>query len=185
MSAFVCSGLRRVILVVLTLALAAPAMAAAATPTTGGGASYSEPEIRRLKCAAADRTGCPRGAQLRVKGEGLASATSIVFRGRRGAADDRTAAPIEKGPHAVVVRVPASAKSGRIRAVTAASKADGPHLKLSKTKVVSTSVDGPGIFPIRGKHTYGDGIGAGRGHQGAGRLRQLRHAARLRRSTAR
>jgi murein DD-endopeptidase MepM/ murein hydrolase activator NlpD len=25
---------------------------------------------------------------------------------------------------------------------------------------------GSGVFPIRGRHTYGDGIGAGRGHQG-------------------
>ena len=25
---------------------------------------------------------------------------------------------------------------------------------------------GDGVFPIRGKHTYGDGLGAGRGHQG-------------------
>lgn len=25
---------------------------------------------------------------------------------------------------------------------------------------------GDGVFPVRGKHTYGDGLGAGRGHQG-------------------
>ena len=30
----------------------------------------------------------------------------------------------------------------------------------------STSGSGNGVFPVRAKHSYGDGLGAGRGHQG-------------------
>lgn len=30
----------------------------------------------------------------------------------------------------------------------------------------ATTTGGDGVFPIRGPHTYGDGLGAGRGHQG-------------------
>jgi len=30
----------------------------------------------------------------------------------------------------------------------------------------STSGGGNGVFPVRAKHSYGDGLGAGRGHQG-------------------
>ena len=29
-----------------------------------------------------------------------------------------------------------------------------------------TTVAGDGVFPVRAKHTYGDGLGAGRGHEG-------------------
>ena len=162
---FVRTGLGRVVLFVPLLAFAGAASASAHTAGMGA-ASYVEPEVRGFECEARDGSGCPRGAELRVKGEGLASATSIVFRGRRGAEDDLTAQPIEAEAHAVVVRVPAEARSGPIRAVTVDSSADGPRIKLSKTTVESTAVAGPGVFPIRGKHTYGDGLGAGRSHQG-------------------
>jgi murein DD-endopeptidase MepM/ murein hydrolase activator NlpD len=30
----------------------------------------------------------------------------------------------------------------------------------------SSAEVGSGVFPVRGRHTYGDGLGAGRGHQG-------------------
>src|SRR5262245_16969553 len=29
-----------------------------------------------------------------------------------------------------------------------------------------TTMAGDGVFPLRAKHTYGDGLGAGRGHEG-------------------
>ena len=166
MFSFVRAGFGRVSLMVPVVALAAASPAPAHPVNSGGGASYAEPEIRALKCKAADRGGCPRGATLRVKGEGLAATTSVVFRGGRGAADDRAARPIEARAHSVSVRVPAKARSGPVRAMTATSSADGPRLRLSKTAVQSTSAAGSGVFPVRGKHTYGDGLGAGRGHQG-------------------
>jgi murein DD-endopeptidase MepM/ murein hydrolase activator NlpD len=163
---FVRAGLGRVLLVVPVIALGGASSALAHTADSGGGVSYVEPEVRGLKCEAADSSGCPRGAELRVRGEGLAGTTSVVFRGKQGATDDLTAQPIEAAAHSVVVRVPVEAKSGPVSAVAATSSADGPRLKVSKTRVQSASINGPGAFPIRGKHTYGDGLGAGRGHEG-------------------
>ena len=34
------------------------------------------------------------------------------------------------------------------------------------TGTTTTTMSRDGVFPVRGRHTYGDGIGAGRGHQG-------------------
>ncbi len=103
---------------------------------------------------------------MKVRGEGFGPATSIVFRGRRGTKDDRTVKPLKTRTHKVLVRIPAAAKSGPVRAVAADAKADGPRLKVSKKTFRFGSADGPGIFPVRAKHSYGDGLGAGRGHQG-------------------
>ena len=160
------SGLARVAFVLPVIVFAGAEQSFAHEADAAGGASYMEPEVRSLRCEAADSSGCPRGAELRVKGEGLSGTTSVVFRGKRGGSDDLATEPIKAEAHSVIVRVPAEARSGRVSAVTADASADGPRLKLSKTKVQSISVNGPGVFPIRGKHTYGDGLGAGRGHEG-------------------
>ena len=57
---------------------------------------------------------------------------------------------------ALIIAAPAAAQSGGI---TPGGKA--------ATDPGSAGADGKGgVFPIRGRHTYGDGLGAGRGHQG-------------------
>ena len=52
----------------------------------------------------------------------------------------------------------------------APAAADGPHGGVGPDGVSDSApaeeAKGSGTFPIRGRHTYGDGLGAGRGHQG-------------------
>ncbi|UJA20756.1 M23 family metallopeptidase [Thermoleophilia bacterium SCSIO 60948] len=44
---------------------------------------------------------------------------------------------------------------------------DGPEAERAKAKGGRTVKVYQHIFPVRGRHSYGDGFGAGRGHQGA------------------
>lgn len=165
MSALDLLGFGRALSLVGLLLLLAASPASAHTAGASGGAGYVSPEVLRLVCEDADGSGCPRGGELRLKGEGLAATDNVIFLGRRGRADDRVARPLEAGDHKVVVNVPTRARSGRIRAVVADSAANGPRLKVSRT-AVSPAARGSGVFPVRARHTYGDGLGAGRGHQG-------------------
>jgi murein DD-endopeptidase MepM/ murein hydrolase activator NlpD len=41
-----------------------------------------------------------------------------------------------------------------------------PDPATTNTTSTTGTTGSDGVFPVRGKHTYGDGIGAGRGHQG-------------------
>jgi murein DD-endopeptidase MepM/ murein hydrolase activator NlpD len=166
MSTSVRSGLGRAVPIVPLLALLAAAPASGGNASLSGGAGYTEPAVKRLVCKKAARDGCPRGATLRVKGQGLAHTTEVVFRGGRGGADDRTAMPVRTNSGTVTVVVPAQAVSGPVRAVVGGTTAEGPRLKVSRTSVTPTAAAGSGIFPIRARHSYGDGIGAGRGHEG-------------------
>jgi murein DD-endopeptidase MepM/ murein hydrolase activator NlpD len=164
MSEFVRTGLCRTLFLMPVVLLSGAAPAYASHAHASGAATYEETEVAGVKCKGAKTDGCPRGAELKVTGSGLAQTRAIVFRGRRGA--KVSAVPLEANSHAVVVRVPAAARSGRIRATTANATAVGPRLRISKVAARSASNAGAGVFPVRGKHTYGDGLGAGRGHQG-------------------
>jgi murein DD-endopeptidase MepM/ murein hydrolase activator NlpD len=166
MSELVRAGLGRLVCIASLLAIAAASPAAAHTAGSAGGATFVEPEVTRLICKKAGAGGCPQNAELRMKGEGLTGMTSVVFLGKGGADDDMTAVPMETDEHAVVVRVPLDAASGRVRALAGDTKVDGPHLKVSRARVRTTATNGSGVFPVRAAHTYGDGLGAGRGHQG-------------------
>ena len=175
MSYFVRLGSGRAFSIACLSALALAAPAAAHSGATAGGAGYDPPELTGAACdTPGDDGSCPQGAQLRLKGENLKDADSVVFLGRRGAEDDRTASPVKTSPHRVVVRVPTSARSGRVRVAADDDVAEGPRVAVAtavapvKAAVPTTAADG-GVFPIRGKHNYGtdiNGFGGGRGHQG-------------------
>jgi murein DD-endopeptidase MepM/ murein hydrolase activator NlpD len=53
---------------------------------------------------------------------------------------------------------------GAVTALGAGSGGVGPGGGGTTTSAPATTSGG--TFPVRGRHTYGDGIGAGRGHQG-------------------
>ena len=77
--------------------------------------------------------------------------------------------PVKTSHHRVVVRIPTAAISGRVRAVAGGVTADSPRLTISEADTRTTSADGSGVFPIRGKHDYGtetNRFGGGRGHEG-------------------
>ena len=154
--------------------LLAGAPAASAHSSAAGGASFEEPDVSAIKCGTGDASSCPRGSVLRLSGEGLAGTRVVKFLGGRGSRDDRTARPSEKSPHRVLVSVPRSARSGRVRVVTASAAATGPRLRVLKAprtpaaQPASPGADG-GVFPVRGKHDYGTEVnrfGGGRDHKG-------------------
>ena len=54
---------------------------------------------------------------------------------------------------------------GAAAAFAAGSGGVGPGGGGATTTAAPATTSG-GVFPVRGRHTYGDGIGAGRGHEG-------------------
>lgn len=150
--------------------LAAPAPAFA-DARTGGAEASDEPEVSALKCGTGDQTSCPQGAVLRLSGENLARTKTVIFLGERGAHDDRRARPQTASPHRVIVTVPASARSGKLRVVVAADvSASGPRLRVLPAAVPAPALGAlPTAFPVQGAHDYGtavNGFGGGRGHKG-------------------
>jgi murein DD-endopeptidase MepM/ murein hydrolase activator NlpD len=162
-------------------ALAAVVLAAllAAPPATAqsGGAAYTKTGVTELKCGTGDKDRCPRGAVLRVSGTGLRATRTVVFLGGPGTRDDRRARPTEASPRRVLVKVPKTARSGRVKVITRhATAATGPRLRVlagaarkpAAVTPTATAADG-GVFPVRGKHdfgTYVNTFGGGRGHEG-------------------
>ena len=51
-------------------------------------------------------------------------------------------------------------------AICGVAAAAGGSGGVGMTPVGGTTTSEEGVFPIRAKHTYGDGLGAGRGHEG-------------------
>jgi murein DD-endopeptidase MepM/ murein hydrolase activator NlpD len=159
------------------IALVCAASASAHSASSAGGASFEAPDISAIKCGTGDAVSCPRGHVLRLSGEGLAQTRKVTFLGGRGSRDDRVARPAEKSPHRVIVSVPRSARSGRIRVVTATAATTGPRLRVlaggkpapaSPAAGLKTPAVG-GVFPIQGEHAYGTHVnrfGGGRNHKG-------------------
>jgi murein DD-endopeptidase MepM/ murein hydrolase activator NlpD len=159
----------------LFASLVAPA---AAHDSASGGASAPErPEISGLRCTAEHPDGCPRGTALRIEGEHLARARTVVFLGRPGTVDDQRAAATRAEPHRLVVRVPVRARSGPVQVVSAVAGRSAPSARLevaaplpaAATPQVAVAPAPEAVFPVRGRHSYGthaNGFGGGRGHQG-------------------
>lgn len=151
--------------------LAAP-VSALADSGTGGAVASDEPAVSALKCGTGEQTSCPQGAVLRLSGENLASTKSVIFLGGAGSKDDRRARPQTASPHRVIVTVPASARSGRLRVVAASATASGPRLQVLPVAPPPPPVLGiplPTAYPVQGAHDYGTAInafGGGRNHEG-------------------
>ena len=56
--------------------------------------------------------------------------------------------------------------TGGTSAALAASGSGGVDGEPGGTEVVTDPQTTTGVFPVQGRHTYGDGLGAGRNHQG-------------------
>lgn len=156
-------------------ALAACGAGAQASASTSGGVKpFDRPDVTAFKCGTGDRKSCPRGQVLRLSGENLARTKRVIFLGRRGSADDRSAPAQEPSPHRVLVEVPRGAHSGPLRVVAATASARAPSLRVlpafkpAPLAVAATAING-GVFPVQGKHDYGtavNGFGGGRKHEG-------------------
>lgn len=163
--------LRRAVSLAAFAVLAAPISPADAT---GGGAAYAQPEISSLKCGTGERASCSRGAVLRLSGENLATTKTVVFLGAPGSRDDTRARPQTASRHRVIVTVPATARSGRLRVLAADAAAAGPRLQVLPLPAAQPAPPLPAgpltvVFPVRGTHDYGtevNAFGGGRGHEG-------------------
>lgn len=168
-------SIRRLAAAVACLA-AGPVATAGAHTSQGGGTGYGagRPVVSTLECVSGERSRCARGQLLRVRGEGLAQADSVVFLGRSGRADDRDVRPQKRSPHRVVVRVPADARSGPVRVTGRAAGRSKPsgHLRVVAAAPPDVTVavpPGEGVFPVRGRFDFGTAVnafGGGRGHGG-------------------
>jgi murein DD-endopeptidase MepM/ murein hydrolase activator NlpD len=115
-----------------------PSVALAQTSAATGGSAPTQAPVPAAAASAAApravvdaitcRTGClgiaraTPGSVVRVSGEGMASVTSIVLLGRRGARDDVTVGATPVSPTAVEITLPAGARGGPVRAVDATGK---------------------------------------------------------------
>ncbi len=158
--------------------MSAPSAFAQATAgsTSGGATAPEKPKVRDIACPEGATT-CRRGELLVVEGRGMEFATTVVFEGRRGRSDDRTARPTAAVGDKLTVEVPSSAHSGRIKVISkgiGASRSRAALRVKAKARVAPPAADpaitGPSTFPINGKwqilDTYETKFGGGRGHQG-------------------
>ena len=142
-------------------ALAAPASAGAAS-SGGGLIAPGKPQVADVVClrdCIGGRTATP-GAFVQVKGEALDFVTRVVFRGADGPIRARYT---YRTPYRVRTVVPKGALTSRPYVISGRSSSNrSPH----RLRVVPRSALPEEFFPVRGPHGYGDGFGAGRGHQG-------------------
>lgn len=166
------------IAVAVLVGVGAPSAAAQAKAGTasGGLTAPEKPKVKAIACAESTTT-CRRGELLVVAGRGMEFATTVVFEGRKGRRDDRSAKPTAAVGEVLTVKVPSSARSGRVKVVTkgvGASRSRTPLKVKAKARVAPPAADpaitGPSTFPIQGKweilDTYETKFGGGRGHEG-------------------
>lgn len=163
-------------LAALALTAVLPAAVAVAHETGTGGASFSaRPKVTKLECVPGGTSRCPHGKRLKVRGEGLERASSVVFLGGRGRGDDRRARAEAASPHRVIVRVPEGAETGPVRVTSRAAKAS--RASSNRVRIASSPASrsapavpaGEGVFPVRGRHDFGtetNRFGGGRNHKG-------------------
>ena len=145
--------------------------AGAASASAAGVITPGEPSVSDVTCLSKcikTRIGVV-GSTVKVIGEDLGQIESVSFSGRDG---DRVVdkAPTVRQDGVVLSKVPADATSGTLRVIdTFGQKADSKIVFKIGTKKDLEEAQSGWIFPVRGPHTYGDGVGADRGdhsHQG-------------------
>jgi murein DD-endopeptidase MepM/ murein hydrolase activator NlpD len=156
--------------------LLAAAPASAPASTTGGMQSQTGPRIASVSCrtdCAGARTARP-GSLVRVKGDAMRRVRTVTFLGGRGDRDDVTEPVAEATPHSVLVRVPARARPGRLRARDA-SREPSPPSRVRIAIAPPAHAFGPGpsghVFPVRGPHAFG-GPGSQFGAERPGHVHQ-------------
>jgi hypothetical protein len=132
------AALRSVVISAFALAVLVPGAALAQTPAGTGGAAPTQTPVAAAAASAAlprpvvdaitCRTGClgisraTPGSVVRISGEGMATVASVILLGRRGYRDDVTVTATPVTPTAVEVTLPANARGGPVRAISATGK---------------------------------------------------------------
>jgi len=145
----------------------------AASSAAGGATTLERPVVQQLVCAEGRTSRCATGQVLKLRGSALDDVEFVIFRGAKGAADDKMAPPSEQSPRRLLVQVPDGAQTGRVqvRSKVAGVSRSGPLLKVPALPVLRTpAMTGPAVFPVAGKHQIGmsavQRFGGARGHEG-------------------
>jgi murein DD-endopeptidase MepM/ murein hydrolase activator NlpD len=163
---------------VVAASCAAPGVAGAsaggaASSAAGGATTLERPVVQQLVCAEGRTSRCGTGQVLKLRGSALDDVELVIFRGAKGAADDKMAPPSQQSPRRLLVQVPDGAQTGRVqvRSKVAGVSRSGPLLKVPALPVLRTpAMTGPAVFPIVGRHQIGTSavqrFGGARGHEG-------------------
>jgi murein DD-endopeptidase MepM/ murein hydrolase activator NlpD len=132
------------VVLLATLAMSLPTADAQLSGGAGMGGAYASapPAITSIvcntNCAGLDKV--KTGSVLQVAGLRMASARKVEFRGRAGKRDDVTGTVLTRTDTLITVRVPAKAKTGKLRVFNADGNKSKPSPK--KVTVVRKSVAG-------------------------------------------
>lgn len=145
--------------------------AGSASASAAGVITPGEPSIDDATCLSKcikTRIGVV-GSTVKITGEDLGQVETVSFSAKdESRVSDKS--PVVRQDGVVLTKVPEGAVTGNIRVVDAyGQKADAKVAFKIGTKKDLADAQSGWIFPVRGPHTYGDGIGADRGdhsHQG-------------------
>ena len=167
-----------VLIAVAALLATAPATVAAgsgSTSSSGGVVFVETPRIAKIacvkRCAAHKRL--QGGSTARISGRSLDQVTTAVFLGSVGESDDVRAKVKALSARRLRAKVPASAATGPIALVTAASVMSPPSASIAILPPLPAEVLSADdhVFPIDGEHDFG-GAGADFGSGRAGHSHQ-------------
>lgn len=147
----------------LCLAAIGVTSAAGAEASVGGIQAPGTVAVTDVTCVVrcVDTRKASYGARVRVRGQAMDQVSSIVFRGGEGPI---AVSPLRSSKAAAIAQVPRGALSSRpyvIDSIGAKSKRSPYLLRILPATAIPKAT-----FPVRGRHSYWDGFGAGRGHQG-------------------
>lgn len=145
--------------------------AGSASASAAGVITPGEPSISDATCLSKcikTRIGVV-GSTVKITGDDLGQVETVSFSTKNGERiTDKS--PTVRQDGVVLSKVPEGAASGTIRVIDSYDqKADSTVVFKIGTKKDLAEAQSGWIFPVRGPHTYGDGIGADRGdhtHQG-------------------
>ena len=154
---------QRSLIATAVAALAVAAGTGSAGASNGAVTAPGAPTIDDVVCVTqcvGPRRATP-GAVVKVKGAFLDSVTRVVFRGPHGPIRARQR---YSGARVVRAIVPKRARGGRPYVIDSFGNRSN---RSPRRLVIAPKSEIPReVFPVRGPHSYWDGFGAGRGHEG-------------------
>jgi murein DD-endopeptidase MepM/ murein hydrolase activator NlpD len=165
---------RKRVAVALALATAAPVIGAGAaiaqvSPGGGGGTvAPGDPQVSSIQCLTrciAPDTGVVK-SKIRLLGTDLGAVTMVSLPRADGTrVKDKN--PVVKANGSVLSKVGKGAVTGPVRVADSFGAVKDSTVSFNVGTIAQLKeVQAQYRFPVLGPHTYGDGLGAGRGHQG-------------------
>jgi murein DD-endopeptidase MepM/ murein hydrolase activator NlpD len=148
---------------VASISVAAGFAPVAASNSGGGIMAPGHPEVTDVVCVkrCVGPHKATRGAVIKVRGSSLGAVTRVVFRGANGPVRARVRSRHSSQVRAIVPRRARASRPYVVDSYGSVSNRAPRKLLIRPRSEIPRSV-----FPVRGPHGYGDGFGAGRGHDG-------------------